>query len=85
MTFRSAELAQWRGDSTLVAFLGCSKCCERVECRTAGERALASGIQTQVLRLVVDAYGGSRLVRVHGVVAHLVTVSHSLIAGCSFA
>lgn len=33
----------------------------------------------------MDASGGSRLVRVHGAVTHLVRGHHGLIAGCSFA
>lgn len=37
-----------------------------------------------VLNLVMDAYGGTRLVRVHGAVAHLVHESHRLVAGCYF-
>lgn len=88
MAFRTAapsELAQWWGDFTLAAFLDCSNCCERIEHRMAGYRVIASGMPTQVINLVMDAYGGSRLARVHGAVAHLVHGAHGLIAGCSFA
>lgn len=52
--------------------LGCSKCYDRIEHHLAGERAMATGMPSQVLRSVMDAYGGSRLVRAHGAVAHLV-------------
>lgn len=44
----SVELAHLRGDSTLVAFLDCSKCYKRIEHRMAGERVRVSGMQTQV-------------------------------------
>lgn len=42
-------------------------------------------VPAQVLDLVIDAYGGSRLVRAHGAVAHLVRGHHGLIAGCALA
>lgn len=63
------------GDSTLVAFLDCFPCCERMEHHTVGERAFAFGMPTQVLNFVMDAYGGSWLVRVHGARAPCALVS----------
>lgn len=58
---------------------------KRFEHRTAGKLALASGMPTQVLNLVMEAYGGSRLDHAHGAVAHPMHGARGLIAGCSFA
>lgn len=70
----------------MVVFLDCSKCYRRIGHRTAGERARTSCMPALVFKLVMDAYGGSCLVRVRGGVAHPVKRGdHSLTAGCSFA
>lgn len=84
-TAASIEIAQSRGRSTLVAFLGCSKCYDCIDDRTVADRASASSMPDQVLNLGTDTCGGSRLVHVRGAVASPERGLHGLIAGCSFA
>lgn len=84
-TATEIEIACWWERSTLVAVWACSKGYGRIEHRTVGERASDTGLPNQVLHSVMEVYGGSRLVRVHGAVAHLVRGCRKLTTGCSFA
>ena len=79
------ELQTWEGRHSLLALLDCSKCYERVEHLTAGNRAQDSGCPDTILNLIMDMYSGPRRLRAHGAVSRPTSGHHGLIAGCSFA
>ena len=79
------ELAHWGGKHVLSAFLDCSKCYERIEHRTAGQRATGTGCPATIINMAMHIYNGPRYLRAHGAVAKAASGRHGLIAGCSFA
>lgn len=80
----SIEVARHEGKHTLLAFLDCSTCYERVGHALDGERAAASGMQGRVADMVFVMYQGDRHVRAHGAVAQPRRGNHGLVAGCAF-
>lgn len=77
----SIEAEHYQGDHSLLAFLDCSKCYERVGHALAGRRALRSGLAARVANMLFDMYKGRRHVKV----ARPKTGGHGLVAGCAFA
>lgn len=69
----------------MLAFLDCSKCCERVGQALAENRAREAGLRGRGANMVLDTYGGHRHVKAHGAVAPLRTGGHGLVVGCAFA
>lgn len=61
--------AQWA--HSLLAFLDCSKCFQRVNHALAGTRAIVSGLVVSVANTALDMYDRFRHVKVHGAVSSL--------------
>lgn len=84
----SIELQHYRGPSTLLAFLDCSKCDERVGHAVAGSRAQVSGLPGRIasgLRVSgLRVSGLPGIAKAHGAVAPPQRGSRGLVAGCSF-
>lgn len=62
----SIEVKRYLGDPSLLAFLDCRKCYERVGHALAGQRALQSGLAARVANMVFDIQGGTDMSRSMG-------------------
>lgn len=84
-TRASIEQQHYQGRSTLMAFLDCSKCYERVGHITAGNLVLASRLPGRIANMIFNTYGAERYIKAHGAVAQPRSGHRGLIAGCAFA
>lgn len=71
--------------STLLSFLGGSKCYESVGHHLAGERVVGTRLQPRVAKTMFAIYTGDRHVKAHGAMALSRNRNHGLAAGSAFA
>lgn len=64
-TGAATEVPRCNGQRTVMAFLGCSKCYELANQWGSWSRAVGSGMQARVGRLVFDMYTQDRHARAH--------------------
>lgn len=78
----SIEAPHCEGKDSLLAFLDCSKCYERVKHALVGERALDTGLGGRLANMSFDLHKWPRHTEVHGVVTHSEFGNSGLVAGC---
>ena len=79
------EMAHWRGQAAILAFLDRSKCCEWVPHRPGAQNAVDSGLQDRIANMVLAQHAGNRVLHAPSSSGRMVSGGHGLIAGCSFA
>lgn len=84
-TRASIKQQHYHGCRTLLAFLECSKCYERVGHATAGSRVLASGLPGRIANMIFNMYGADGYIKAHGAVSAPRSGNRGLLAGCALA